>query len=49
MDKRFELALNTLKMIRDMDSDASELASKTIDEIRRIDEELSEMQNKEKL
>ena len=45
MDKRLELALNTLKMIRDMDSDVSELAGKTLDEIRRIDEEMSEMQN----
>ena len=43
MDKRLELALTTLKMIRDMDSDVSELAGKTIDEIRRINEEMSEM------
>ena len=45
MDKRLELALTTLKMIRDMDSDVSELAGKTLDEIRRINEEMSEMQN----
>ena len=49
MDKRLELALTTIKMIRDMDSDVSELPVKTIDEIRIIDEELSEMQNREEL
>lgn len=43
MDKKLELAINTLKMIRDMDSDVSELAGKTLDEIRRVDEEMSEM------
>ncbi len=43
MDKKLELAINTLKMIIDMDSDVSELAGKTLDEIRRIDEEMSEM------
>ena len=49
MDKRLELALKTLKMIRDMDSDVYELAGKNINEIRRIDEELSERQNREEL
>jgi hypothetical protein len=43
VDKKLELAINTLKMIRDMNSDVSELAGKTLDEIRRIDEEMSEM------
>ena len=44
MDKRYELAINMLKMIRDSDSDAREFARKTLEEIKRIDEDMSEMQ-----
>ena len=46
LTKRLEIALKTLKMIRDSDSDASEFAGKTIEEIIKIDEDLSEVKEK---
>jgi len=44
---QLRIALETLTIIRDSNSDMSALAEKTIEQIRRINEEMSEMQNKE--
>ena len=44
---QLRIALESLAIIRDSNSDMSALADKTIEQIRRINEEMSEMQNKE--
>ena len=44
--EQLRIALESLAIIRDSNSDMSALADKTIEQIRRIDE-MSEMQNKE--
>ena len=45
--EQLRIALESLAIIRDSNSDMSALADKTIEQIRRINEEMSEMQNKE--
>ena len=45
--EKLRIALESLAIIRDSNSDMSALADKTIEQIRRINEEMSEMQNKE--
>lgn len=45
--EQLRIALESLEIIRDSNSDMSALADKTIEQIRRINEEMSEMQNKE--
>ena len=45
--EQLRIALESLPIIRDSNSDMSALADKTIEQIRRINEEMSEMQNKE--
>ena len=46
--EQLRIALESLAIIRDSNSDMSALADKTIEQIRRIDEEMSEMQNTKK-
>ena len=45
--EQLRIALESLAIIRDSNSDMSALADKTIEQIRRINEEMTEMQNKE--
>ena len=45
--EQLRIALESLAIIRDSNSDMSAMADKTIQLLMRIDEEMSEMQNKE--
>ena len=44
--EQLRIALESLEIIRDSNSDMSALAEKTIEQIRRIDEVMSEMSDK---